>query len=155
VRIPGDLKDPDPRTLSTRPTARDPEPRYSRINGPHGAASGTSRSFAEARRKARGRQPAKGRAGVRGGEGKGALGLELVDEQVAGTQPQCAFRCGLSAPAPLAHFTTAGARQPGIHPEMDVVTCRAGRHEPVCVACRAPRSARPRRTPALTEQRAQ
>ena len=40
-----------------------------------------------------------------------------VDEQVAGTQPQCAFRCGLSAPAPLAHFGTAGARQPGFTPE--------------------------------------
>ncbi len=84
---------------------------------------------------------------VLGGEGQGALRLELVDEQVAGTQPQCAFRCGLSAPAPLAHFGTAGARQPGIHARMDVVTCRARRQVQVCAGCRAPRSARPRRTP--------
>ena len=84
---------------------------------------------------------------VLGGEGQGVLGLELVDEQVAGTQPQCAFRCGLSAPAPLAHFGTAGARQPRIHPGLDVVTCRARRDVQVCVGSRAPRSARSRRTP--------
>jgi hypothetical protein len=44
---------------------------------------------------------------------------------VAGAQPQSVVRCGLSAPAPLADFGTAGAQQPGIHSETDVLTCRA------------------------------
>ena len=95
----------------------------------------------------RARQPAKGRAGLLGGEGQGTLGLEVVDEQVAGAQPQGVVRCRLTAPAPLAHFTTARARQPGTHSETDALICRARRHEPVCVGCRTARSARPRRTP--------
>ena len=69
------------------------------------------------------------------------LGLELVDEQVAGAQPQCAFRCGLSGTRSAGTLLgTVGARQPGIHPGMDVVTCRARRQVQVCVGCRAPRS---------------
>jgi hypothetical protein len=98
----------------------------------------------EADQVARGRHPARG---VQGREGERAFGLDLVDGEMAGAQPQSVVRCGLSAPAPLAHFRTAGARRSGIHSETDVLTYRARRHEPVCVGCRAPWSDRPQRTP--------